>query len=282
MTELRLHTEGSDDHLLMQEGHAVGGDTCCCCICDNCCPSMVAWYQQLLYDISSDNCTDQTGQLSEPMVGDMWTVNCGSDAVNPCQLDLTCVGDVADGTATYRLVILMESSGGCAYSAELEAVGTCFPPDVTFNFNSGASCCGNVSVRFYAPDCDLTTCNCRCDNHCMEDDMVLSAVNNSGCAGVGSSEITLSCSTPGGCTWTGSGAFGGDCSTSYDFTDTGADLHNCEGQYTLTIKSGSTVIWTGEDNCVESLCYPTALVWGPVELPCCSGGTIKIIMTIAP
>lgn len=112
--------------------------------------------------------------------------------------------------------------------------------------------------------------------------MVLSAVNNSGCAGVGSAEIALSCSTPGGCTWTGSGAFGGDCSTSYDFTVTGADLHNCEGQYTLTIKSGSTVIWTGEDNCVESLCYPTALVWGPVELPCCSGGTIKIIMTIAP
>ena len=280
MTDLRLHTEGSDDHLLMQDGHAVGGDTCCCCICDNCCPSMETWYSQLLYDFSSD-CDDVTGGTAA-FGGLTWITECTGANVTVCSFALECVGDVADGTASYRLIVHMESSGDCAYDAELEAVGTCFPPDVTFTFNSGASCCGNVTLRFYSPDCDLTTCNCRCDNHCLEDDMVLSATNHSGCAGVGSSEISVSCSTAGGCTWTGSGSFGGDCSTSYDYEIVGDDLHNCEGQYTLTIRSGAAVIWTGKDNCDESLCYPTALVWGPIELPCCGGGSIKIIMSIAP
>lgn len=256
-------------------------ECCCDCPCDNCCPSMVAWYQQLLFDLTSDKCPSISGQLTAPMTGDMWSADCNCPEVSPCQIDMTCLGDIEDGFARYQCVVHMESSGGCTFDGTFQATGTCFPPDVTFNFDSGASCIGNVSVRFYSPDCDLTTCNCRCDNHCMEDDMILSAINYSGCGGIGAGEVPLSCSTPGGCTWTGSGSFGGVCG-GYDFEISGSDLHNCEGQYTLKIKSGSTVVWQGKDNCIDSLCYPTALVWGPIKLPCCGGGAVKIIMSLAP
>lgn len=253
-------------------------ECCCDCPCDNCCPSMEAWYSQLHYDLTTDSCGSWTNEWTEPGVGNHWEVNI---PLGIGSLILYCLGDVADGFARYRCVAHFESSGGCEFDETQEAIGTCFPPDVSFTFETGGLCCGTVTVRFHNPDCDLTTCNCRCDNHCMEDDMILSAINYSGCGGIGAGEVPLSCSTPGGCTWTGSGSFGGVCG-GYDFEISGSDLHNCEGQYTLKIKSGSTIVWQGKDNCIDSLCYPTALVWGPIKLPCCGGGAVKIIMSLAP
>jgi len=71
-------------------------ECCCDCPCDNCCPSMVAWYQQLLFDISSDKCPSVSGLIAYT-TGDSWLADCNCPEVSPCGITLSCLGDVVDG-----------------------------------------------------------------------------------------------------------------------------------------------------------------------------------------
>lgn len=266
--------QSEDGRLTYEDGHLDHAADCCCCDCKNCCESMQAEYNELLFDFSSAACTGITGQLTQAS----YEANCAGGEVSPCSIILECVEDLGNRRANFTITVHMENSGGCDFTGTFTAEGDCFPPDVTFTFDSGADCCGNVTIRFYAPDCP-DPCYCRCDNHCMPEDLVLTATNDAGCTGVGSEPVAMTCT--GTCTWEGSGCFDLGASCCYDFEITAGE-HNCTGDFTLTIRSGGVEIWSGVDNCAESLCYPTSLVWGPIELPCCGGGTVMITATLPP
>lgn len=249
----------------------VDDDDCCCCDCENCCESMDNWYNQLLYDITTGCGDSATGLLTQAT----WEAICGAPV---CSMILTCLGDLGNRRASFGLAVHMESSAPCDFTANYTEEGDCWPPDVTFTFDTGANCCGVVTVRFYAPNCP-DPCYCRCDNHCMDEFLWLTAIEEENCPSVGTDSVELACD--GACSWSGSGSFGGGCS--YDFELIGDDSDNCVGDYTLTVKSGGVTIWSGKNICLESVCYPTSLVFGPIELPCCDGGTVKIYATsLAP
>lgn len=274
---MHFHTEGTGGNLLYRNGAFSVDNSCCCCQCENCCTSMTAWYSDLKFDMTAADCSPGiTGQTTE--VG--WVANFATDQVPTASATLTCLSDAGNRRANFRLVVHMESSEPCSYDATLEVEGDCWPPDVTFTFDSG-DCCGSVTLRFYAPDCP-DPCYCRCDNHCMEELLELHATNASGCASVGTDAVQLTCGSP--CSWSGTGCFdsSGGSLCCYTFEISGADTDNCLGDYTLRVYEGATLIYEGQDNCLDGLCFPTSLVWGPIELPCCSGGSVYITATVPP
>lgn len=270
------------------------GEVCCCgCGHSDCCSmlNINERFLNLLFDATSD-CFPftTTGILQGPSIWigqtpfatDTITVWCES-TTDPGRVILHC---------QYEMVI----SDSCGYFSAQQQEVSCYPIDATFTFETeegatppGNACCGTVTIRIYADDCNpVSFCSgCTIDSYCIGKELSVTLYSAAPCPSGDSSECCKLFETPisisneldciGDCLWeTGLVDIFNDDVCEYKFRfegsalpdNTQADLRYCD--FILTIyDSGNAVVYSGRP--ISGLGEGPVFTFGPITLPCCTG-----------